>query len=304
MKTSISRLVLVLCVLTGSLVAAQEGDPSGIRPAQLTFAYPLGTNGVNALNYSNHLSFNILFGLNGGVDGAEFGGVFNFTKGDVRWAQLAGVFNMNTGDTRGVQLAGVFNVNFNEFSGLQAAVLNYSRRVKGVQLGVVNIAESPEGVVPVGLINIIKGGHYEVEMSGGDVVYANLNYKMGVERFYSIIKAGFSSFNSAPVYSAGVGLGGAIRISEKHSINIDASTSSIIYNNTLPIDKRNALHKLDVNYKLELLPNVFLLLGPSLNVYLAEGDTLPVPYTIYSAASAGTNTSVWVGANAGLAYKF
>jgi hypothetical protein len=123
-KKLISGLVSVLLALTGSLVAAQETDSSGVRPAQVSFAYPLGTNGADSLNYSNGFSFNILFGLNGGVRGAELGGVFNFNAGDVKWAQLAGVLNINTGDTSGVQMAGVLNTNFGDTRGLQMSPAN------------------------------------------------------------------------------------------------------------------------------------------------------------------------------------
>jgi len=310
MKQTISYLFLTLLMLTSSLVAAQEAGSAKVRPVQVSFAYPLGTNGANSLNYSNNISLNILFGLNGGVNGAELGGLFNFNKGDVKWAQLAGVFNINTGDTSGVQLAGVFNMNFKDFSGVQVGVLNYSRKLTGVQLGVVNITENSERGVPIGLLNIVKGGHYELEMTGGDVIYGNLNFKMGVERFYTIIKAGVSSFNDSPVYTAGLGFGGILKISEKHKISIDASTNSLVYNNNLPIHKNNILNKIDVNYRFEFLPNLSLLIGPSINIYVTgevvNGNygTLNVPYTLYSAVSSGNSTSIWIGANAGISYKF
>jgi hypothetical protein len=312
-------------ILASSLVAAQEVAPSTARPAQVSFAYPLGTNGVNSPDYSNNLSLNVLFGLNGGVNGAELGSVFNFNRGDVKWAQAAGVFNINTGDTSGVQLAGVFNASngdtrglqastanlaFQDFRGLQIGVLNYSQKLTGVQLGVVNITEDAEAGVPIGLINIVKGGHYELEMTAGDVIYMNLGYKMGVEKFYTVIKAGISSFNNSPVYAAGIGFGGALRIGEKHKINIDASTNSIVYDNELPISKTNLLNKIDLNYKFEFLPNLSLLIGPSVNIYVTEQvvngshNTLNVPYTLYSAESSGANTSIWIGANAGVSYRF
>lgn len=299
-----SYLVLTLLILSSSFVAAQEADSTKVKPVQFTFAYPLGTNGISSLDYSNNLSVNVLFGLNGGVNGAELGGVFNFNKGDVKWVQLAGVFNINTGDTSGAQLAGVFNVNFKDFRGFQMGVVNYSRKLTGVQLGVVNIVGNSERGVPIGLINIVKDGHYELEMTSGDVIYMNLNYKMGVEKFYSIIKAGISSFSDSPVYSAGLGFGGTIKISEKHKINIDASTNSIVYNNTLPIDKTNVLNKIDFNYKFEFLPNFSLLIGPSVNVYVTEVGTLNVPYTLYSDEISGTNINIWIGANVGISYRF
>ena len=127
---------------------------------------------------------------------------------------------------------------------------------------------------------------------------------MGVEKFYTVFKAGMSSFANSPVYAAGFGFGGSVGIRERHKINIDASTSSILYNNNLPIDKTNLLNKIDLNYKFELSPRLSLLLGPSVNIYVAEDAALNVPYTIYSAESSGTHTSIWIGANAGVSYRF
>jgi hypothetical protein len=107
-----------------------------------------------------------------------------------------------------------------------------------------------------------------------------------------------------------LGFGGTIRISEKHKISIDASTNSIVYDNSLPIDKTNVLNKLDLNYRLELLPNLSLLIGPSANIYVTEQvvdgkfNTLNVPYTIFSHESSRAKTSFWIGANAGLSYTF
>jgi hypothetical protein len=291
-------------------VAAQEGPSSTARPAQVTFVYPLGTNGINSPAYPNDVSLNILFGINGGVNGAELGGIFNFNKGEVKGAQLAGVFNVSTEDTRGVQVGGVFNVNMQEFTGLQLGVVNYSQSVNGVQLGVVNISGNSDRGVPVGLINIVKGGHYELEVAGGDVVYANMNFKMGVEKFYSIFKVGVTSFSDSAVYSAGVGFGGTIRISGKHKISIDASSNGIVYNNSLQIGKTNILYKLDLSYRYEFSPSLSLLLGPSANLYITEQvidgrfNTLNVPYTIFSHESSSAKTSFWIGANAGLSYRF
>jgi hypothetical protein len=318
-------LAAILLAAAASLVGAQQSDSPRVRPAQVSFVYPFGTNGFDSLEYSNGFSLNAIFGLNGGVNGVELGSVFNFNRGDVRWAQLAGVFNINTGDTRGVQLAGVFNVNdgdtrglqmstanlaFQEFTGFQVGVVNYSRKLNGVQLGVVNITANSEGGVPIGLVNIVKGGHYELETTGGDVMYLNVNYKMGVEKFYTILKAGLSSFNGSSVYAAGIGFGGALHFGERQKLNIDVSTNSIVYDNNLPIDKTNILNKIDFNYKFELFPRFSLLIGPSFNIYVTEEvvdgkyNTLNVPYTLYSSASSGTNTSIWIGANAGLSYTF
>jgi hypothetical protein len=54
MKKLISYFVLTLLSLTSSFVTAQEADSSKARPVQVSFAYPLGTNGASSLDYSNN----------------------------------------------------------------------------------------------------------------------------------------------------------------------------------------------------------------------------------------------------------
>lgn len=155
---------------------------------QVSFVYPLGTLGDNSTNYSNKFSLNILGGVNGGVDGAELGGLFNIDSGDVLGFQAAGVFNLNSESLSGFQAAGVFNMNRSNSNGFQAAgvaninsdntegvvisgvanilsettsgcaiagAINYAESLDGVQVGTVNIAQNITGV-QVGIINISK----------------------------------------------------------------------------------------------------------------------------------------------------
>jgi hypothetical protein len=321
-------------------VFAQENDTLLTSKAQVTFAYPLGSNGFNSLKYSNNFSFNILFGLNGGVDGAEIGGLMNYNKGEVKWFQLAGIANINEKHSRGLILSGVSNIvldstsgalisgvfNYskyeakglqlstiniaaNEFSGFQLGVFNYAKKLNGVQLGVVNIVGNVESGVPIGLISIVEnGGHYEFETTAGEVLFANINYKMGIEQFYTIFKAGYSSYKGNPVYSYGFGFGGNISLAEKHKISIDLSANNIVYNNKWS-GELNLLNKADFNYQYSLSDKLSLMAGPSLNVYITkekidgEYGTLDIPYTIYTNEGTNSKLFMWIGFNAGLSLK-
>ncbi len=136
--------------------------------AQVTFVYPLGSNGANSLNYSNNLSFNMLFGMNGGVEGFELGAIMNFNDGDVNGLQIAGVANFNTAYSNGLLISGVLNyvekesaglqistvnMNIGNFDGGQISVFNYSSDFSGIQLGVFNIARDFSGF-QLGVFNI------------------------------------------------------------------------------------------------------------------------------------------------------
>ena len=91
-------------------LVAQENNILKTRKAQITFAYPIGSNGMNSLEYSNNFSFNILYGLNGGVNGIEIGSILNYNKGEVKEFQLSGISNINTGNSKGFLLSGVSNI--------------------------------------------------------------------------------------------------------------------------------------------------------------------------------------------------
>ena len=332
-------LVTILVFLISINLVAQEKDSLKMRKAQVTFAYPIGSNGLSSLEYSNNFSFNILHGLNGGVNGAEIGSILNYNRGKVTGFQLSGVTNINTGFSEGFLLSGVsnvcgdstsglvlsgvlnyskgnskgfqlatINISASKFKGFQLAVVNYAKKIEGVQFGVINILGDEEKGIPIGLFNIVKSGHFEFELTGGEVLYTSLNYKMGVEKFYTIYKVSLSSYKSNPVYSYGLGFGGILPISEKQKLSIDITANRIIYNNNWE-NNLNLLNKVDVNYKYSVTRKISLLIGPSINIYVTEekvdGEyrTLSIPYSIYTNEWSSGKLFLWFGLNAGLSLK-
>lgn len=334
------NLVSILVLLVSLNLVAQENESLKTHKVQVTFAYPIGSSGTSSTEYSNNFSFNILYGLNGGVNGFEMGSLLNYNKGQVKGFQLSGVSNINRGYSEGFLLSGVSNIcmdstsgvlisgvlNYskqnakgfqlattniaaNQFRGFQLGVLNYAKKLKGVQLGVFNYLNNGEGAIPIGIFSIVRNGHYELELTGGEVIYSNLNYKMGVERFYTIFKAGYSSYKNSPVYSFGLGFGGNMSISERQKISIDLSCNQIVYNNNWNPGKLNILNKADFNYKYSISKKFSLLIGPSFNVYVTEekvdGEygTLNIPYTIYTNEGRSNKLFMWIGINTGLSLK-
>jgi hypothetical protein len=335
------KLVSVLVLLVSTNLVAQENESLKTHKAQVTFAYPIGSSGTSSMEYSNNFSFNILYGLNGGLNGAEIGSILNYNKGEVKGFQLSGVSNINTeysegfllsgvsniclDSTSGVFLSGVLNyskqnakglqlatanISANELKGFQLGVLNFTKKLKGVQLGILNYLNDGEEGLPIGILSIVRNGLYEFELTGGEVIYSNLNYKMGVERFYTIFKAGYSSYKNNPVYSYGLGFGGNIPISEKQKISIDLSYNQIVYNNNWDRGILNILNKADFNYKYNFFEKFSLLIGPSFNIYVTEekvdGEygTLNIPYSIYTNEWTDGKLFMWIGINAGFSINF
>ena len=216
-------ICIILMVMAGVTVQVSAVEAEKSRAGQITFFYPMGSSGAQSMEYSNCFSLNMVYGMNGGVDAFELGGVGNFNTHNVSGTQIAGVSNINMEETKGFQIAGVTNTNFGdstgliwsgtlnsvfgntrgvmisninvttgEMKGLQVGTLNYAARSKGVQLGVINVAAEGADSLPIGIISVVKDGYFAMETSIGDTLYGNLSYKMGVERFYTIFSIGGS----------------------------------------------------------------------------------------------------------------
>jgi hypothetical protein len=202
------------------------------RRFQFCFVPFVGTNGALSGNVVNEFSFNMLGGYSLGVNKAEFGGLFNTVRGDLKGAQFAGWFNgvmsKNKGlqfaglanavidSSTGPQFAGLANVNFSHTRSFQMAGLgNYtqgdSRGTKfaglmnfslGVQqgphfAGLFNFAVRDAGPVQVaGLFNFTAGNMHGVQV-GGLFNYSN-------EQFRGAQIAGL--FNVSPKYAQGLQL--------------------------------------------------------------------------------------------------
>jgi hypothetical protein len=183
MKTKKNLIVLIVVMMFGAMTYAQEE-----RIAQVSFIYPIGTGGVNAVSYSNLFSLNIIGGINGGVNGIELGSVFNVNRGNVNGAQLSGVCNLTSGSSNGLILSGVANVTLQESKGaMTSGVLNTSKSHDGTLItgvanivqdsskgsmvsGVFNTSKSHDGVLLSGVSNVIR------ESSNGAIISGVLNY--------------------------------------------------------------------------------------------------------------------------------
>ncbi|HMA94277.1 MAG TPA: hypothetical protein VKP30_16410 [Polyangiaceae bacterium] len=125
---------------------ATVSGPDREMPARVeTFAtasliYPIATNYATPDAYT-HLSFNLVYGHIGGIDGLELG-LVNTVSGTERGLQAAGLVNWVLGDFTGIELAGVIN-SARSLNGLQVALGgNYvqQRRMGGQVSAFANLA--------------------------------------------------------------------------------------------------------------------------------------------------------------------
>ena len=138
-------------------------DPTAIkhdsyRLAQASILPMLGTNTDNP-DLTNLLSFNLFWGVNGGLEGMELGFFGNSIKRDMSGLQIAGLFNTIGNQTNGMQVAGLFNLSAGNLNGLQVSGLwNTAKHTNGMQVaGFGNIAtEQSNGGQYAGFMNVAK----------------------------------------------------------------------------------------------------------------------------------------------------
>ena len=196
-------------------------------------------------------------------------------------------------------------------TGLQWGLVNTARKLKGVQFGLVNYAESADEGVPIGLFSIVrKGGFRRMEFKVGETLYANLNYKMGVRRFYTIYRVGLSSYQNKSVFSYGLGFGTLVDFNEKHHLSIDLTANQIVHDGDFS-RKVNLLNKLEFNYEYAVNDLISLTAGPSFNTYISKQKvagaedfgTLRTPGAFHSKMGENHSRDLWIGFNAGIAIK-
>ena len=339
------------------------------RPFQVSFTPGLGTHGQLSGQVSNLFSLNILGGYNGGVKGAEIGGLFNIDKRSVEYVQVGGLFNIVGGQVNGFQVAGIHNTvldhasgfqvggvnNFvkGKFNGLQVAgvynhvtdsvkgmqvggvgnyarrqvrgsqiggvfnfsnhtitgvqiagVINYARRVRGTQIGLINISDTADGP-GIGLINIVFHGYHKLAFYTDEVAEVNAAFKTGNRKLYNILQAGFNPSDSNQIFTFGYGLGTEMRLGRHLTINPELTAQHLYLGSW---DHANILGRFKLNLNIEFGKYISLFGGPVVNAYHTKqanaypGYKFSIPPSGYDTWSMGPNVKGWLGWNAGIAF--
>lgn len=383
-------LCILILLASGLLAKAQETKPENTRHFQIGFIPPMGSNGLESGKFTNQISFNMLVGYAGGLDGVELAGFYNILNGNMKGVQLAGFGNTTLGTTKGIQMAGFLNTNLQSVDALQLAgfanivnnsvkggqlsgftnivngaftgfqisgfanvnngdargiqlsgftninngtlkgaqvtgfanvntktmkgiqisgFFNYAKVLEGIQLSFINISDSLDKGLPIGLINIVKkNGYYAFELSSSELMHGQLNYKMGVEQFYTVFKLGYSYQEEGSVLSYGLGFGSLLPLAEKHQIAFEISSQNLNKDNPWN-DYIDILSQLDVSYQFKVNNEFSITAGPSLNLYSTnqkyngQDGIVELPYSLYKYENHGNKHSMWIGFKAGFVFK-
>ncbi|RYG04719.1 MAG: hypothetical protein EOO02_05460 [Chitinophagaceae bacterium] len=272
-------------IVGGSVEGVQVG---GVHNAVLGGGAGVQVGGVN--NY-----------IGGEFKGIQVSGVYNHVDGEVKGIQIGGVANYGNKTLRGMQIGGVANINRGEAKGVQiGGVLNYTRKLSGLQIGLINICDSSNGY-SIGLINIVAKGYHKLVFSTNDVMTANVAFKTGNRKLYSILLGGMNTDDKQKIYSYGYGVGTERMIARWLSVSPEVTSQ---YLHLGSWDHLNLLNKLNLNVNLRFGKHFALFGGPSFNVYYSNQPTA-VPDFKFDIVSSnqydfGDKVKGWFGWNAGI----
>ncbi|WPU95008.1 carboxypeptidase-like regulatory domain-containing protein [Mucilaginibacter sabulilitoris] len=293
------------------------------RPFQVSLTPGLSSHGMFSPQVVNKFSLNLIGGYTAGVNGFEFGGLFNINKMDSKYMQLAGVFNLVGGTVTGIQAAGVHNRALDTVRGLQVAgfinkaesevegmqvagLHNEAGKLKGLQIGLVNRADTSKGA-SIGLVNIIGNGFYKVTLSSNDLVNTNVSLKTGTHAFYSTVYIGSNISPNSKLHYFGLGLGHDFMLSQW--IYFSTETAYQFVHAGSSFDDRWLQGKLLLN--IQLSKSISLVGGPTFNHYNHSGSFHIAGFKNVTHIPEPSNNNYlyehqvkkWVGWEAGVAFN-
>jgi len=248
------------------------------RPFQISLTPGFSTQGLMSTQVFNKFSLNLVGGYTAGVKGMELGGLFNINRSSTKYFQFAGAFNMVGGTVTGLQIAGISNKTMDDLNGVQiagflnkteatvsglqlAALKNETEVLKGVQIGLINSADSSRGA-SIGLLNFIGNGFYRISVSATDLINTNLSFSTGTHDFYTTIHAGTDVGTANKKYAFGLSVGHDFMFDK--SLYLSAIGDFQLYGTNSFRENWKQL-KLLLNY--QFTKNISIYAGPTLRRY-------------------------------------
>jgi len=235
--------------------------------------------------------------------GWQLGGVYNHVGGSMKGWQMAGITNFTNHKTQGAQIAGIANISSRQVNGVQiAGIFNYTRRLKGVQIGLINVTDSSTGY-SIGLINIVFKGYHKLSLSSNEVLNVNAAFKTGSSKLYSILLAGANADTNKKAFSFGYGFGSELPLGKRFAINPEI-TAQYLYLGTW--EYLNLLNKFSLLFTVKFGKYFSIYAGPSYSVFISD-QTTPVPgyksnipFDSFHKNEFSSRVTGWVGWTAGI----
>ncbi|HUP11602.1 MAG TPA: hypothetical protein VM187_05310, partial [Niastella sp.] len=142
--------------------------------AQLSAIHNHAAGSFTGLQASNISNF-----IKGKLIGVQLSNIHNVCYDSVYGLQAATIVNFAHKQVSGVQLSTFGNFANRELNGVQISpVFNYSKKLRGVQIGLINVCDTSAGY-SIGLINIVFKGYHKIAISTNEVFKYNAAFKTG-----------------------------------------------------------------------------------------------------------------------------
>ena len=271
------------------------GQVKGVQIAGINNTVQDSVNGFQIAGVNNFVK--------GSFSGGQISGVFNHVEGSFKGVQIGGVVNYVKNSTQGIQLAGVMNYSNREMRGTQiSGFINYTKKLKGIQIGIINVADSSNGY-SIGLLNIVKNGYHKIAFFSDEISNANIAIKTGNDKLYSILGAGYNVSKSEKVFSFGFGDGAEFRVKNGLYFNPEFYCQYLYLGEWNYV---NILSKLRLNFNYHLGKNLSIFAGPSFNVYYSDQDKniqdyrTNIPPHNFNPGKLSAHLTDWIGWNVGI----
>jgi hypothetical protein len=234
------------------------------------------------------------------VNGVQLAGYYNHVMADMHGLQVSGGVNFTLKKTRGLQVAGTGNIS-GIVDGVQiAGLFNFTKKLHGVQIGLVNIADSSDGY-SIGLINVVLNGYHKLSVSANELTPLNAAFKTGNSKLYSILLAG-ADFDKEKLYHFGYGLGRVIPLNRSFSLMPELTCHYLYTGNW---DNVNVLNRISLNLELKLGRYFAIYAAPAFNAYYSNQQEAIAGYRFRVHPNSSTinfsnQWKAWFGWNLGI----
>jgi hypothetical protein len=239
--------------------------------------------------------------------------LFLNVAGEMTGNQIALGANYTGREFRGRQIAGLCNIAGGGAPGSRqiAAGFNYSGGKTGVQIGLLNIADTVSGA-SIGLLNIVRKGYNHLELGASESIWTYGALKLGSRRFYNVFYGGlrWEQPESQAIWGLGYGIGTNIGLARRLDLNLEALSIHLSQGKSWT-RQLNLLNQLRLTFDWRLARHFGLFAGGTLNLTtsrVANSETGKIgydiaPYTWYQTTTKnGTEIQAWAGFVAGIRF--
>ena len=178
--------------------------------------------------------------------------------------------------------------------------MNVAKRVKGIQIGLINIADNSD--YAIGILTFIKNGEKSIAISTDETMFMQVNFRSGGRILYTVLGAGYKPGTERMRYQLNLGIGAHLIDHPRFYLNTEFTTSIMtdFKENHYQMNSLKALSGIKLNKHIKLFA------GPSLNISSAEAGTdMPSTGWVIRKYSRNTNINILsVGLSAGLQYAW